>query len=353
MTFSDFRIASSIAFAVCIFLFIVGKKFAPILGITDQPDIAKGGRKDHEGSIPLIGGLIIIPVFSALTLWSGAQEFLPIYQLLLSCFILLIMGAIDDRFGIMPWVRFILQIWVAAFVVVECGAELTHLGNLFGFGEIKTGWFGTIFSITCLVLLMNALNMLDGVDGLVGSVLIAMLGWLAFAMYESGHLFFVWPMLFLIVTIVAFLVFNGRYPFHHIASIFLGDAGSLSLALLLGYFAILSAQKVEAGDISGHILQPVSIIWIMTLPIVDTFAVFFVRVKQGRSPFDADRLHAHYKLIDGGWTPGKTTAILFLFTVVTGAIGYYAPKFSVPDYALLYSWSVIWLGYTYYRLKHA
>jgi len=353
MVLNDFTIASLVAFLASIFLFIAGKKLAPILGITDQPDISKGGRKDHEGAIPLIGGLIIIPVFAVLSIWSNVGDILPLYHLLFATFVLLAMGALDDRFGIMPWVRFIIQIWIAAFVVVECGAELTHLGNLFGFGEIETGWFGTIFSITCLVLLMNAINMLDGVDGLVGSTFIAMIGWLAFAMFQSGHMVFVWPMLFLMVPILAFLVFNGRYPFHHKASIFLGDAGSLSLALLLGYFAILSAQKVDAGNISGHILQPVSIIWIMTLPIVDTFAVFFVRVKQGRSPFDADRLHAHYKLIDSGMMPGKTTAILFLFSVITGAIGYFAPQFGVPDYALLYGWSVIWLGYTYYRLKNA
>lgn len=336
-------------FFVALVLFLIGIKLAPKFGLTDAPDVVAGGRKDHVGAIPLIGGLIIIPVFVVLSLWGGMNEFLPLHKLLCAVLFLLVVGVLDDRIHIMPWLRFIIQIWVAAFVVVECGAELTNLGNLFGFGAIEMGWFGKIFSVTCLVLLMNAINMLDGVDGLVGSFLIAALGWLAYALFIQGHINAVWVILFLVSPILAFLVFNGRYPFHHKASIFLGDAGSLSLAVLLGYFAITTAQEI--GE--DQILQPVSIIWIMTLPIVDTFAVFFVRVKQGRSPFDADRLHAHYKFIDSGITPGKTTAILFLFSVVTGAIGYYAPRFGVPEYVLLYGWSVIWLGYTAHRLKHA
>jgi len=344
MSFEQFTQFSVVGFIVSLVLFFISKKLAVKAGLTDHP----GGRKDHEGAIPLIGGLVIFPVFAGLVLVADFQNSLPLYGLLAAAFLLLIMGAADDRFHIMPWVRFILQIWVATFVVVVCDAKLTNLGNLFGAGDANLAWGDEIFSVTCLVLLMNAINMLDGVDGLVGSFMLAALGWLAFAFYQVGELTVLFAILFLIVSILGFLVFNGRYPFHHKASVFLGDAGSLSLALLLGYFAIIAAQ--EGG---GHqILAPVSIIWIMTLPIVDTFAVFFVRVKQGRSPFDADRLHAHYNLIDAGYTPGKTTLILFIFSLVAGAIGYYAPLYGVPEYVLLYSWSVIWLGYTYYRLKN-
>jgi UDP-GlcNAc:undecaprenyl-phosphate GlcNAc-1-phosphate transferase len=345
MTLVQFIQFASAGFIGAVLLLLMCRKLAIRAGLTDQP----GGRKNHDGAIPLIGGLVIFPVFSILVLLSGFQNSLPFHELLAAALVLLIMGVMDDRFHIMPWIRFILQIWVATFVVVVCDAKLTNLGNLFGFGDADLAWGDEVFSITCLVLLMNAINMLDGVDGLVGSFMVAALGWLAFAFFQAGALTSFYAVLFLVMPIFGFLVFNGRYPFHHKASVFLGDAGSLSLALLLGYFAITAAKEV--GE--AQILSPVSIIWIMTLPIVDTFAVFFVRVKQGRSPFDADRLHAHYKLIDAGITPGKTTMILFFFSVITGAIGYYAPLYGVPEYVLLYSWSVIWLGYTYYRLKNA
>lgn len=349
MIVNSFFLLTITAFFTCLVLFFMGKKIAPLIGLVDKPDILSGGRKDHKGAIPLIGGIIIDPVFATLTLYAGFQSLLPLYPLFAAVSILLIMGLIDDRIHISPRIRFFLQIAVAIFVVLKCNVELTELGNLFGFGNVDLGWGSKIFSVTCLVLLMNAINMLDGVDGLVGSFLIAVLSWLAFVFYSAGHTETLWAILFLLTPVLAFLCFNARYPFHPKASIFLGDAGSLSLALLLGYFSILSAQEVGIDQI----LHPVSIIWLMTLPIVDTFAVFFVRVKQGRSPFSADRLHAHYKLIDHGFTPGQTTVILFLFAVLTGAIGVLAPYFGVPEYVLLYSWSVIWLGYTAHRLKNA
>ncbi len=164
MDFQYFIMLAAVGFFASLILFIVGKKIAPLVGLTDAPDIITGGRKNHEGSIPLIGGLVIIPVYTILVLYAGVQELLPLYWLMPAVILLLIVGVVDDRFHIMPWVRFIIQIWVAAFVVVECGAELTNLGNLFGFGAIEMGWFGKIFAVTCLVLLMNAINILDGVD---------------------------------------------------------------------------------------------------------------------------------------------------------------------------------------------
>lgn len=345
MLIESYYLLALTGFVASIILIFFGKKIAFAIGLVDAP----GGRKNHEGAIPLIGGIVIVPVFAVMTLYAGLQDVLPLYSLLAGVAVLLLMGFQDDRTHILPWVRFIVQIWVASFVVVECGVELSNLGNLFGFGDTELGGGSKIFSVVCLVLLMNAINMLDGVDGLLGSFLIVAFGWLAFVFWSMGQVEIAHTILLLLVPIIAFLMFNARYPFHSKASIFLGDAGSLSLALLLGYFAILSAQNVGADQI----LHPVSIIWIMTLPIVDTFAVFFVRVKQGRSPFDADRLHTHYKLIDYGFSPATTTFLLFFFAVMTGAIGVFAPRFGVPEYILLYGWSIIWLGYTAHRLKHA
>jgi hypothetical protein len=37
-------------------------------------------------------------------------------------------------------------------------------------------------------------------------------------------------------------------------------------------------------------------------PLTDTLRVFVLRVREGRSPFSADRLHLHHKLIDRGFT---------------------------------------------------
>ncbi len=342
MDFSLYPYFAGLGLVVTFVLFRIGIKYASRFGLMDTP----GGRKKHEGAIPLIGGLIIIPVFATLVYSSGLQSQTFLGALLGGVVLLMAIGALDDKFNIHPWARFVIQIWLACYVVIFCDANILNLGNLFGFGDVHLGeWGGKIFSVTCLVLLMNAINMLDGVDGLAGGFLVIALGWLMVAALNSGAMIALWGMLFLAVPIIGFLLFNARYPFHGKASVFMGDAGSLSLALIVGWFAIQMAKSPDPY------MPPVVIIWIMTVPIMDTFALFFTRKKQGRSPFSADRLHAHYKLEDRGISPKFVTPLIWLIGLITGGIGYLGIQIGVPEYVLLYIWSAILLGYTYYRIK--
>ena len=347
LDFTNYPYFAGLGLVVTFVLFRLGIKYAPKWGLLDTPDAHKGGRKNHTGNIPLIGGLIIIPVYTALIYSSALQTQTFLAPLIGGVLLLLFIGALDDRSHIHPWARFVIQIWLACYVVVFCDANIGNLGNLYGFGDINLGdFFGKLFSATCLVLLMNAINLLDGMDGLCGGFLMIALGWLMFVALTAGAILPFWAMLFLTVPLLGFLLFNARYPFHKKASVFLGDAGSLSLGLMVGWFAI---QMAKAPD---PMMAPVGIIWIMTLPIMDTFAIFFTRRKQGRSAFSPDRLHAHYKLQDAkGWSPQVVTLILWVFSIATGAIGVLGLKAGIPEYVLLYIWSVILLGYTFYRIK--
>lgn len=320
---------------------LLGKR----IGLVDQP----GGRKKHEGAIPLVGGLVIIPIFAALSYAAGLPDMMPLAPLLGGVLLLLFIGALDDKFHIHPWARFIIQIWLACYVVIFASAEIENLGNLYGFGDVHLGWFAKIFSVTCLVLLMNAINMLDGMDGLCAGFVSVALGWLAIAAYHAGWSVYVLGILVLITPLVGFLIYNMRHPLRKKASIFLGDAGSLSLALILGWFAIKLTQDIH----QPQAIPAVVIIWIMSVPIMDTFAIFFVRMRQGRSPFEADRLHLHHKFQDYGIPIHWATPLILLIAAVTGGIGYIGIQIGVPEYVLLYSWSAILAGYTAYRLKYA
>ncbi len=347
MDTSQLILIALVGFWASLLLFKGGMYLAKRIGLVDQP----GGRKKHEGAIPLIGGLIIVPVFAALSYAAHIPSLMLLSPLFGGVLLLLVIGGLDDKFHIHPWARFVIQIWLACYVVIFCHGEIENLGNLFGLGDVHLtwfwGWFAKMFSITCLVLLMNAINMLDGMDGLAGGFVSVALGWLMVAAYMANFIIPFWAMIYLLVPIFGFLVFNARHPFRQKASIFLGDAGSLSLALILGWFALQIAQVQEPYQV----MPAVVIIWIMTLPIMDTFAIFFVRMKQGRSPFDADRLHIHYKMQDSGIDPKWVVPILLVFSVITGGIGYLGIQVGIPEYVLLYSWSAILGGYTYYRLK--
>jgi UDP-GlcNAc:undecaprenyl-phosphate GlcNAc-1-phosphate transferase len=120
----------------------------------------------------------------------------------------------------------------------------------------------------------------------------------------------------------------------------------------MGWFAIHAVIPSNFNQtMPTELYSPVLIIWIMTVPIIETFSIFFTRMKQGRSPFEADRLHLHCLLQDRGWNPAFITPFILLISLFTGLFGYLSLKFGVPDYALLYSWSAVLLGITYFRLK--
>jgi UDP-GlcNAc:undecaprenyl-phosphate GlcNAc-1-phosphate transferase len=345
MIFTNFYAVALGGFILSLILIPMAIKLGHQYDLVDTP----GGRKKHKGPVPLVGGLVIVPVFAALVYFSGLYENLPLLPLLGGIFFLLSVGAIDDKFHIHPWARFVIQIWLSCYIVIFAQSELENLGNLYGFGDVHLGWFGKAFSVTCLVLLMNAINMMDGQDGLASGFVAVALGWLMLASWQAGNILSFWAMIFLMMPILAFLFFNMRHPFREKASVFLGDAGSLSLALLLGWFAIRTAQDgVEPAAIPA-----VVIIWIMTVPIMDTFAVFFTRMKQGRSPFEADRLHLHQRFVDHGIETKYAVPIILALAFVTGGIGYLGIQIGVPEYLLLYSWSGILLLYTAYRLKYA
>ncbi|MEM6812092.1 MAG: MraY family glycosyltransferase [Pseudomonadota bacterium] len=341
-----FLVLCAVGFVASYIIFLFGRPIAKKSGLVDRP----GGRKTHEGVIPVIGGLVIITVFSVLIILSGITGNTYLKPLLGAVFAVLLMGFIDDRYQLKPWFRFVLQIFIACYVVIFCGAELTQLGNLFGLGTVWLGSFSKIFSAVCFVLLMNAMNMLDGMDGLAGGYIAIAMGWLLWVAHESGATEMAHAIIFLLIPLSVFLIFNARYPGHKRASVFLGDAGSLSLALIFGWFAIHSVISSELNPYIMHqTMPPVFIIWLMSVPIIETFSIFFTRMKQGRSPFEADRLHLHYILKDSGWPPILITPFILSIAFITGGIGYYGAKAGVPDFILLYTWTALLLGVTYFR----
>ena len=77
---------------------------------------------------------------------------------------------------------------------------------------------------------------------------------------------------------------------------FLGDAGATLLGFLVGVALIQSSQAPVA------IIEPVFVVWCVAVPVIDTLQVMYHRLRDGRSIFDSDRLHLHYRLVDAGYS---------------------------------------------------
>ncbi len=321
--------------AISAFILVLGAvppmmQCAPFLGLMDTPD----KRKQHEGTIPLIGGLVILPVFMTLCLVSGHtwDSTWPLYSAL---GLLLLTGAVDDKIHLHPLIKFSIQFIAAALVVMPGGAQLYQLGNLFGMGDVGLDSLSLPFSLISVVLLINAINLIDGLDGLAGGTVFIMTGWFLTACLLTslaGALIFIPSLSILLGCLAGFLFYNIRSPWRKKAVIFMGDAGSMSLGLLMAWYAIHLSPEHR------RVMEPISVAWILALPIWDECAQFYRRVREGKHPFWPDRGHFHHHFITAGLPPETAVRIILSLVFLSGGIGTFGLEIGLPLLLLTVSW---------------
>ncbi len=329
-----------LSFLVVLGLVPLARNFALRFGYVDQP----GGRKDHIRPTPPIGGLVIVPVFILMTMAAGAD--IQVYGTFWAALIvIMIAGALDDRYAIRPRWKFLAQ-FTAAGLIVYGGARAASLGDLFGFGTVWLGWMHIPFSLIATVLLINAINLIDGLDGLAGGKSFVALFWMLIPAVLAGSALAL-PVAIMMAALAAFLVYNMRSPFRRKANIFLGDAGSMALGLSLAWFGMRMGWGIDP------VIDPISVAWILALPIMDTCAQFARRVSQGRHPFSPDRNHFHHHFVNAGIPVARATAIMTAIGFLLGLIGVGGMLLGVPEYILAYAWIALLFLHIYMNMRPA
>jgi UDP-GlcNAc:undecaprenyl-phosphate/decaprenyl-phosphate GlcNAc-1-phosphate transferase len=318
------------AFVIVMGLIPLAVFLAHRAGFVDRP----GGRKKHSAPVPPVGGLIIFPIYMGAAVYSGL-DFKAAWPLFAGLSLLLIVGALDDYRHVQPRIKFVVQVAAASIVVIAGQAELQHLGNLFGFGKVWLGFITVPFSIVAIVLLINAVNLMDGLDGLAAGMGFVMFFWLALAAAlggSSGELALILP---LMVVLAGFLFYNMRSPWRLRSSIFLGDAGSMALGLLIAWFSIRLAGA------SHLVLPPIAVAWVLALPIIDICAQFYRRVRAGRHPFSPDRGHFQHHFKHAGIPTIRTVPMILLLVFLLGAVGYGGTLAGLPEWVLTLLWALL------------
>lgn len=328
------------ALALVAALIPLARRLAIARDFVDRP----GGRKQHEEPVPPIGGLVIFPVFALMILIGGGDivQFWPYFSALA---LLLGIGYIDDRRQVPAKLKFLIHFTAAFLVVIPGGAVLHDLGDLFGNGPFELGWFAIPFSVACVVYMINAINMMDGIDGLGGGIGLVILGWMMIACAGAGDVYGLALTGTLAGALGGFLLYNMRHPWRSRACIFLGDAGSMALGLTIAWLAIGLVQQPDPA------LVPISVAWILAVPIVDAFGLFAMRIYERRHPFDADRRHLHHHFIHAGFTPAQTTAWILGWAILLGGFGYGAVLVGVPQAILTWTWIALWIGHAVMTMK--
>lgn len=304
------------------------RKGAVQLGLLDRP----GQRKVHAHPIPLGGGLgIWAGLFLTFALGSvavffveGTEDWIPqslqphwpglrrqagqLWGLLGGGTCLMILGLLDDRRGL-PWpLRLGTEILVASLVVYWQGLQLTAF--------IELPWFTSLLSVLWIVALVNSFNMLDNMDGLSGGVALIVASALALMLLTQPQsnglqpqLFVASMMLCLAGSLLGFLMHNWT-P----ARIFMGDAGSYFIGYWVAIGTLLANYTGYRSEHPHAILAPLCL---LAIPLYDMVSVIWIRLREGRSPFQADRRHFSHRLVELGLSKPTAVLTIYLATIVT------------------------------------
>jgi len=313
------------------------RRRASAWGLVDRP----GTRKVHDAPTPLGGGAaiwlgVVLPFavgaiclwfwhehLETVAQWLAGTEFLDFVRphldglwlqsrdlgLLLGLgTILMLLGLVDDHRGLDWRLRLAVQVAVAAAVVFGRGWKLSIAGDW--------RFVSAAISLVWVVGLVNSFNMLDNMDGLsagVGTIAAAMLAAVMLLVPDphtrQPHLFVAGFLLVFVGSLLGFL-WHNRPP----AKLFMGDAGSYFLGFSLATIAMVATYA--GGDLPQHaILAPFCV---FAVPLYDLVTVVWIRLRQGHSPFEADKNHFSHRLVELGLSKTQAVLTIYLLTATCG-----------------------------------
>ena len=186
---------------------------------------------------------------------------------------------------------------------------------------LLSNWIAVPLTLIVIVGVTNAINLSDGLDGLAGGITLLSFCCVAYLAYQAEH-----PVIGVLAVAVAgaifgFLRFN-TYP----AILFMGDAGSQ----LLGFLAVTLSVKLT--QVSAP-LSPLLPLLLLGFPILDTMTVMLERIREGKSPFVADKRHFHHRLIRLGLFHTEAVLVAYIIQASMVAAAFFLRFYS--DWVIL------------------
>ncbi|KUP96177.1 MraY family glycosyltransferase [Thermobifida cellulosilytica] len=300
-------------------------------------------RDVHTEPIPRMGGIAMYGGFAAALLISAQLPHLrEVFfdqtwwrGLLVAGALIVVIGVIDDRWGMAPVPKLAGQI-VAAGILVSQGVQLLWL-PLPGTTLVLGPELGTLLSVLLIVVTINAVNFADGLDGLASGI-VAIAAAAFFTYYyvvavEQGFDRQSYPAMIAIILVgvcAGFLIHNFN-P----ARVFMGDTGSMLIGLLLASITITVTGEFQANavvhfDSSGLVaFLPILLpLLALALPLADLVLAVVRRTLAGKSPFAPDKKHLHHRLLELGHSHARAVLLMYLWAAI---ISFAAVSLSIFD----------------------
>ncbi len=287
-------------------------------------------RDVHKQPTPRLGGIAMFFGILAALVYGSTQvpfggvfaDHTRLWVLLGACALIAIVGVLDDLLDLDWMVKLGAQL-AAAGLLAWNGVQIVSLpfGDTLIVGSPMVNFVLTVFLMT---LVMNAVNFVDGLDGLVAGV--AIIANAAFFIYtqlltaQTGAD----PSITLAALIAATVVgiSAGFLPFNwHRARMFMGDTGALLIGLLMATSTVsvtgqLNPAQLDQKLVLASYIPIILPMAVLAVPLADFTLAVFRRLLAGKSPFEADRLHLHHRLLDMGHSPVQAVMIFYLWTAM-------------------------------------
>jgi UDP-GlcNAc:undecaprenyl-phosphate GlcNAc-1-phosphate transferase len=327
-------------FTVSLVSVFVLSRLAIKIDFVDSPD----HRKTHHGHVPLVGGIsILLGAASAFLLFPVIDQKLT--ALIIAAVLIVAIGLLDDHYDIKVRYRLFMQFIVAIVIALGGDMMIETLGVLGSGGSFSLGVFALPFTIFSIMVAINAFNFLDGIDGLTGLIfMIAMLAMIVCVLSATGSAsdYFI-PLLF-IVAVIPYMAFNLGFLGKH-NRVFLGDAGSMLLGLMVVWLLILYTQGASKP------FSPVTALWIIAIPLMDMLSIVIRRSRKGKAPFEPDRNHLHHLFMDRGINDRQALIMIGFASILFASVGVLSEIYTFSHFTMLAGFLTIFFGY-YQLVSH-
>ncbi len=306
------------------------RRIALALNLVDNP----AHRKIHKQPVPYLGGIAIFLGFVTVVgvaFWNLSAELLSskaqtdkLTFIIASSLAAVLLGIVDDTLQIRARYKLTGQLCiVSVFVLLGYRFNVLSLPPVQGFALSHVG---IVLTIGWMLGVINGMNLIDGIDGLAGTVGFGVFIAIAVAANFLGDTAVLWLALAGASGVLGFMYFNWK-P----ARIYMGDAGSIGIGMLVATMLVSLGQKDAFGvenaariDIPEPFLYHLPLATMIAIyPLLEVTLSVLRRVLAGKSISSADRGHIHHRLLQKGWKVSHVCLFAVGITAATSSIVIY------------------------------
>lgn len=290
--------------------------------IVDNPD----ARKLQRRPVPVLGGIAVffglvvgVLVGASVTWFLSGDILMPLGPALCAMVIMLYAGAMDDMLGLSPKSRFLIEVITILGLIFASGACADSLHGLWGVYEISW-WIAVPLTLFAGVGIINAVNMIDGVNGLCSSLCFfcsLMFGLMFIKVEDLPNAVLAFSMAAAVIPFLLHNIFGKK------SKMFLGDAGTMMMGVLMVWFTISvlrSESSLKLMTVRKNVNMIAMLLAILSVPVFDTVRVMLLRIYRGKSPFFPDKTHLHHIFVRAGISHSVTTLLELLINILVVGI---------------------------------